>query len=118
MSFLVRVLRRHEELRGCKVVVVTGRLDLEEQILHSLGTTGETPRRASPLWTPEGTLQMTRQIWCWSPSRSPATRMLKTTLMRLKAMLLRVDQPVVVHVSGGDDLLSRRRARLIGLDVV
>jgi type I restriction enzyme R subunit len=46
MSFLVRVLRQHDELRGFKVVVVTDRLDLEEQILKSLGTTGETPRRA------------------------------------------------------------------------
>ncbi|PKW14298.1 type I restriction endonuclease subunit R [Saccharopolyspora spinosa] len=47
MSFLVRVLRGHEELRGFKVVVVTDRLDLEEQIRHSLGTTGETPLRAT-----------------------------------------------------------------------
>lgn len=47
MTFLVRVLRRHEELRGFKVVVVTDRLDLEDQILNSLGSTGQTPRRAA-----------------------------------------------------------------------
>ncbi len=46
MSFLVRVLRGHSELRGFKVVVVTDRLDLEDQIVAALGSTGETPRRA------------------------------------------------------------------------
>ncbi|MFS8096170.1 HsdR family type I site-specific deoxyribonuclease [Lentzea alba] len=46
MAFLVRALRQHDNLRDFKVVVVTDRLDLEEQILKSLGTTGETPRRA------------------------------------------------------------------------
>ncbi|HEV8559589.1 MAG TPA: HsdR family type I site-specific deoxyribonuclease [Actinophytocola sp.] len=47
MTFLVRVLRGHEELRGFKVVVVTDRLDLEDQILQTLGSTGQTPRRAT-----------------------------------------------------------------------
>ncbi|MFC9251204.1 type I restriction endonuclease subunit R [Amycolatopsis thailandensis] len=46
MAFFVRVLRGHTDLNGFKVVVVTDRLDLEEQIRHSLGTTGETPQRA------------------------------------------------------------------------
>lgn len=49
MTFLVRVLRRNEELRGFKVVVVTDRLDLEDQILNSLGSTGQTPRRATSI---------------------------------------------------------------------
>lgn len=47
MTFLVRVLRRYEALRNFKVVVVTDRLDLEDQILGSLGSAGQTPRRAT-----------------------------------------------------------------------
>lgn len=45
MAFLVRRLRTDPELAGTKVVVVTDRLDLEEQIAGSLAGAGDRPRR-------------------------------------------------------------------------
>ncbi|MCG8921432.1 type I restriction endonuclease subunit R [Lentzea sp. CC55] len=47
MTFLVRALRRHQDLSGFKVVVVTDRIDLEDQIAASLGGSGQTPHRAT-----------------------------------------------------------------------
>lgn len=47
MTFLVRVLRSEPDLAGFKVVVVTDRIDLEDQILGSLGSSGQTPHRAT-----------------------------------------------------------------------
>ncbi|WP_241691342.1 type I restriction endonuclease [Streptomyces sp. GZWMJZ-114] len=46
MAFLVRHLRRTQELKGHKVVVVTDRIDLEKQILESMASAEETVHRA------------------------------------------------------------------------
>jgi type I restriction enzyme R subunit len=47
MAFLVRALRTEPELAGFKVVVITDRLDLEDQIEASLAGTGETVYRTT-----------------------------------------------------------------------
>ncbi|ABD13361.1 helicase, type I site-specific restriction-modification system restriction subunit [Frankia casuarinae] len=46
MVFLIRVMRTHPDLVGFKVVVVTDRRDLQDQLAKTAELTGETPRTA------------------------------------------------------------------------